>query len=309
MLKATIIKSTGSWFTALTGGGKQIPCRIKGKFRIKNIKNTNPVAVGDYVKLELESDGNGIITDIEERENYIIRKSTKLSKKYHIIASNVDQAILVISATTPWTSTFFIDRFLVTAEAYSIPVTIILNKIDIYEEKDQLYAGDIIETYENIGYKTLLVSALENKGLNNLVKILTGKRSLLSGHSGVGKSTLINKIDPSFQLKTSNLSTLHQRGKHTTTFAEMHHLKNIDAYVIDTPGVKSFGIIDFEKPELYHYFPEFFRYSKNCQFSNCVHIEEPKCAVKSAVKTQKIAISRYENYLRLYNGEDLEDEY
>ena len=307
-LKGIVRKSTGSWFTVRISSGKDVDCRIKGKFRIKGIKNTNPVAVGDNVELEMEADGNGIITHIEERTNYIIRKATKLSKQTQIIASNIDQALLVVTLAAPETFTGFIDRFLVTAEAYSIPVTIVFNKLDIYVEQTLEYLEYLDTAYQVAGYDTLHTSATKGTNLTELKDLLKDKTSLLAGHSGVGKSTLVNAIEPQLQLKTGGISIAHLKGKHTTTFAEMFDL-SFGGKVIDTPGIKGFGIIDFQKEELFHYFPEIFKISHDCKFKNCVHMSEQECAVKDAVEAGDIGDFRYENYLKMYHDEDTDLQY
>ncbi len=304
MEKGIVYKSTGSWYKVITEEGTLIDCRIRGKFRLKGLKTTNPVAVGDNVEIEIsESDNTGVITSITERKNYIIRKASNLSKQYHIIAANLDRALLLISMSSPVTPLAFIDRFLVTAEAYQIPVIIAFNKIDIYTDDEldkMLYLKDV---YEQIGYKCIDVSAKNNFNVDKIKGILTNKTTLLSGNSGVGKSTLINRIDPNLDLKTAEVSDYHKKGKHTTTFAEMFDLTE-GGKVIDTPGIKGFGIIDIDREELFHFFPEIFKEAKNCQFHNCVHTREPKCAVKEAVESGKISELRYENYLSLYFDED-----
>lgn len=307
-MQGTVIKSTGSWCTVRVDDGTKWDCRIKGKFRVDEIKSTNPVAVGDKVIFQVEKDNTGIIDAIEPRKNYIIRKATKLSKQTHIIAANIDQAILVVSLVSPETMTGFIDRFLVTAEAYSIPSLIVFNKIDLYDEKRQEKLKYLSAVYENIGYSCLSISAEKNLNLQSLMDAMKGKVSLLAGNSGVGKSTIINKIEPGLDLKIAGISQAHQMGIHTTTFAEMFDL-SFGASIIDTPGLKSFGIVDFRKEELFHYFPEMFRIVSDCKFGNCMHINEPGCAVKKAVEKGEIAPHRYQNYLDIYYGDELEVEY
>lgn len=308
VLKGLILKSTGSWYSVLAEDKSVIQCRVKGKFRIQGIKTTNPVTVGDRVQFEKEKDGTGAIFTIEERKNYIIRRSINLSKQTHIIAANMDQALLVISLVFPKTLVGFIDRFLVTAEAYSIPVVLVFNKTDLYQREELELLSHLKQVYEKIGYNCLETSVVMGKNLKKFNKILVGKTTLLSGNSGVGKSTLVNTFDSNFNLKTAPISESTKTGKHTTTFAEMHPLSD-GGYVIDTPGIKSFGIVDFKKEELYHYFPEFFSASTHCKFHNCVHIHETKCAIKESVESGEIASFRYDNYLKLYYGEDLEDDY
>lgn len=301
------MKSTGSWYTVKLASGSLVNCRIRGKFRMDGIKNTNPIAVGDHVTVKPEAE-NYVITGIEDRKNYIIRKSTNLSKQTHIIAANIDQAVLIVTITQPKTPLGFIDRFLATAEAYDIPVVIVINKIDLHQGKLLVEANAFKAIYENIGYRCLEVSALNGQGLDALSDLLKDKVSLVSGHSGVGKSTLINKVEPGLELKTGNVSGYNEKGQHTTTFAEMFDLSNGGA-IIDTPGIRSFGVVEFEKDELSHFFREIFQVGKNCKFSNCNHIDEPRCAVKEAVEDGTIAESRYMNYWYLYHDKDLEVEY
>ena len=304
MKKGLVIKSTGSWYTVKTEDNEIINCRIKGKFRLKDIKTTNPVTVGDSVQLEIEEDGNGIIAEIDPRKNYIIRKSVNLSKKAHIIASNIDLAFLVITINYPQTYTNFIDRFLVSAEAYHIPTTLIFNKIDLYNQKDLEEMNKLVAIYSNIGYKCIKTSAEKNINIDLVKNEMKNKTSVFSGNSGVGKSTLINLIDSRLNIKTSDISDSHNQGRHTTTFAEMHEL-TFGGHIIDTPGIKGLGIVDIEKEEIHHYFPEMRKLMNNCKFNNCVHINEPKCAVKDAFEKGEISESRYENYLNLYHGDDV----
>jgi ribosome biogenesis GTPase len=271
---------------------------------MKGLKTTNPVAVGDFVMVKIQPDNNAVITHIEERKNYIIRRSTNQSKVFHVIASNIDQAILLITLAMPRTSTGFIDRFLVTAEAYQIPTTLVFNKLDLYSEQLLHDYQAVRKTYESCGYSCLGVSALRGDNLPAFRELLKGRTSLVSGHSGVGKSALLNAAEPSLDLRTAAISTVHNKGKHTTTYAEMHPL-SFGGYVIDTPGIKEFGLIDFHKDELTHYFPEMFALLSECQFYNCTHHHEPGCAVKQGLINGSISLSRYQNYISMLTGEDL----
>lgn len=301
-----VYKSTGSWYTVKSDTGAFFECRIKGKFRLKGIKSTNPVAVGDVVDFELDNTADtvtGIITNIHERKNYLIRKSVNLSKQVHIIAANVDVLFILITIENPVTTTSFIDRLLVTAEAYGIEVVLVFNKVDTFTEEtldEQLYLQYI---YESIGYKTLRVSAAEGKGLDALKEIMKHKVSMFTGHSGVGKSTLVNALEPGLNLKTKEISEQHQQGQHTTTFAEMYDL-SFDAGIIDTPGIRGFGIVDMEPQEVGDYFPEFFRLKDQCKFNNCLHREEPHCAVKDALEKDEISWSRYKSYIQILDGDE-----
>lgn len=305
-MTGTVYKSTGSWYTVKSENGDFVECRMKGKFRIKGIKSTNPIAVGDIVDYELDETSDavtGTIHNIHERKNYIVRKSVNLSKQIHIIASNIDQVFLLITIDNPPTTTSFIDRFLVTAEAYGIEAILVFNKIDTLTEQtldDQLYLQHI---YSEIGYKCLRISSTENKGVDKLKELMIGKVSMFSGHSGVGKSTLVNAMEPSLHLKTSVISEQSKQGQHTTTFAEMYDL-SFDARIIDTPGIKGFGIVDMEPSEISGYFPEFFRLKDQCKFNNCLHKEEPHCAIKAALEKDEIAWSRYNSYLKILEGDD-----
>ncbi|MDC7998675.1 ribosome small subunit-dependent GTPase A [Gilvibacter sediminis] len=304
-MKGTVYKSTGSWYTVKDESGTFHECRIKGKFRIKGIKSTNPVAVGDRVEFELETNGDetvGVIKRIDDRENYIIRKSVNLSKQTHIIASNIDQVFLLITHDNPPTFTIFIDRFLVTAEAYSIPAVLLFNKMDTYDiekKAEQLYLMDM---YRQIGYTCLAISAKTGKGVDEVKAMMEGKTSMFAGHSGVGKSTLVNAVSPSLNLATAAISDQHKQGQHTTTFAQMFDL-DFDARIIDTPGIKGFGIVDMDKDEISDYFPEFFALKSECKFNNCLHLEEPKCAVKEALENDEISWSRYKSYVTLLEEE------
>lgn len=307
-MKGVVIKSTGSWYNVLSEDGQMIDCRIKGVFRIKGIKTTNPIAVGDSVLFELEEEGKGVIHTIHDRKNYIIRKSINLSKQSHIIAANIDQALLIATLALPRTSAGFIDRFLLTAEAYHIPVSIVFNKIDLFENDPELMdeLNAFIAVYEKIGYNCYKVSATENKDIEILRELTKDKTTLVSGHSGVGKSTLVNAMDKQLNLKVGEISDVHFKGKHTTTFAEMHPL-SYGGFIIDTPGIKELGLVDMEKEEIADYFPEMRALRNECKFNNCMHINEPKCAVLEAVEKGEIAASRYNSYLGIINGEEMEN--
>jgi ribosome biogenesis GTPase len=305
-LKGLVIKSTGSWYHVQLEDGTILDCRIKGKFRTKGIKTTNPIAVGDQVSVEIDEESEartGIIYDLAERKNYIIRKSINLSKQTQIIASNIDQALLVVTLSKPRTSFGFIDRFLVTAEAYHIPVVLLFNKIDQYDDDDLTFLEEVIELYEKIGYPCRKISALKLIGIAELKNQIAGQTSLLSGHSGVGKSTLINQIIPSAIIRTSTISAASEKGIHTTTFAEMHPLET-GGYIIDTPGIRELGVVDIPNEELAHYFPEMKKVMSRCKFHNCKHLNEPNCAVKEAYEKGIIAIPRYESYLSIMANED-----
>jgi ribosome biogenesis GTPase / thiamine phosphate phosphatase len=303
-VKGIIKKSTGSWYKVLDDKGNTFECRLRGKFKIDGSRSTNPVSVGDKVEFTLEADGKtGIIIAIEERKNHIIRKSTNLSRKSQVIAANLDQALLIATLYVPRTSTGFIDRFLVNCEAYSVPAHIVFNKYDIYEPEDHQLLDDLISIYEPLGYQCLKVSAVDGTNLDLFSQMLKNKTTLLSGHSGVGKSTLINAIEPQLNLKTGEISIAHLKGKHTTTFAEMFKLTQ-GGFIIDTPGIKEFGLVDFEPWELCHYFPEMRELFNECRFDNCTHAHEPGCAVKEKVESGEISTSRYYNYLNILSGED-----
>lgn len=304
LLKGLVIRSTGSWYTVLTEEGETYSCKIKGRFRIQGIKSTNPVAVGDRVWFApVGVDNTGFIMKIEARHNYIIRKAVRLSKRSHIIASNIDQAVLIVSLIFPRTSTGFIDRFLLTAEAYHIPAVIVFNKIDLYDDEVRELHEELVEIYEGVGYQTLAVSAKEHIHIEEFKSILAHKVSLLSGHSGVGKSSLINRVEPDLNLKEGDISHIHRKGKHTTSFASMHPL-SFGGYVIDTPGIKEFGLVDMEKREIAGRFPEFRKYIGSCKFNNCLHVNEPDCAIVEAVEKGDIHPVRYYNYLSI-----LKDDY
>ncbi|MGQ1787844.1 MULTISPECIES: ribosome small subunit-dependent GTPase A [unclassified Saccharicrinis] len=302
MKKGIVFKSTGSRYLVKSDEGEFVKCSIKGKFRMEDIKNTNPIAVGDHVTFTIDEDSDmGVISEIKERKNYIIRKSSKLSKQSHIIASNIDQALLLVTINYPITTTVFIDRFLASAEAYRIPVKIVFNKMDRYDEEHLSSVDDLINVYRAIGYETYTISAKTQDDLGVMVELLKDKVSVISGHSGVGKSTLINRIQPGLNLKVAEISDIHQSGKHTTTFAEMHEL-DFGGAIIDTPGIRGYGLIDIEKEELHHYFKDIFEHSHDCQFGNCTHIHEPGCAVKKAVKDEKLAHSRYQSYINIFQS-------
>jgi len=313
LLKGLVIKNTGSWYTVLTDDGLTVDCKIKGNFRLRGIRSTNPVAVGDRVEME-----GAFITEIEDRRNYIIRKSINLSKQSHIIAANVDQAFLIVTVNRPQTSTTFIDRFLASAEAYRVPVYLIFNKSDILTEDELHYQQMLMNLYETVGYECRAVSAETGEGVEELRPLLEGKITLLSGNSGVGKSTLINRLVPDANLRTADISDAHQMGMHTTTFSEMiplpvangspvgTHLPSVGtrSWLIDTPGIKGFGTFDMEREELTSYFKEIFRFSQQCRFSNCTHTHEPGCAVRKAVEDHYIAQSRYQSYLSMLDDKD-----
>lgn len=305
-MKGIVYKSTGSWYTVKAENGTFYECRIKGKFRLKGIKNTNPVAVGDKVVFDLEDSGGetiGVIKKLEDRKNYIIRKSVNLSKQTHIIGANLDKAFLIITLNNPPTLSIFIDRFLVTAEAYRVETVLLFNKVDVYTEEEKDEIRYLMAIYRDIGYTCIPISAKTGKNIEKIKEEMTGKTSLFAGHSGVGKSTLINAIEPELGLKTAQISTQHMQGQHTTTFAQMFDL-SFDARIIDTPGIKGFGVVDVAKEELGDYFPEFFALKGRCKFNNCLHVNEPKCAVKEALEEGEVSWSRYKSYLQIIEGED-----
>ena len=312
-MRGLVIKNTGSWYTVRTDDGQLLDCKVKGNFRLRGIRSTNPVAVGDRVVITPPSSGGGgegvsFITEIEDRRNYIIRKSINLSKQSHIIAANVDQALLVVTVSRPQTSTTFIDRFLASAEAYRVPVVLVFNKTDLLDEDEQHYQQMLIHLYETVGYECRAISAETGDGVDALKPMLQEKITLLSGNSGVGKSTLINRLVPNANLRTAEISDAHQTGQHTTTFSEMipltSHSSPLASYLIDTPGIKGFGTFDIEPEELTSYFREIFRFSKDCRFSNCTHTHEPGCAVLQALEDHYIAPSRYQSYLSMLNDKD-----
>ena len=303
-MKGLVIKNTGSWYTVRTADGQMVDCKVKGNFRLKGIKSTNPVAIGDYVDFTPLQDNTALITSIGERRNYIVRKSTNLSKQSHILAANLDQCILIVTINHPVTTTTFIDRFLATAEAYSIPVIIAFNKTDVYDDDDNLLLEGMTQLYQTVGYQCLSVSAKTGTGMNQVKSLLQGKATLISGNSGVGKSTFINSLIPGLNLKTSDISDAYNTGKHTTTFSEMYALDDHGSYIIDTPGIKGFGSFDMSKEEIGHYFKEIFHFSSGCRFNNCTHTHEPGCAVLEAVARHDISESRYNSYLSMLDDEN-----
>lgn len=300
-----VMRSTGSWYEVRTTEGNILQCRLKGKFKIKDLKVTNPIAVGDKVAydLENETENTGIIYDILPRENYIIRKSVHKTAHGHLLASNIDQAVLIVTLTFPRTSLGFIDRFLVSAESFRIPTVLVFNKLDVLTEEQVAYQEELADLYEGMGYRCLFTSATNNIGVDTFEEVLEGKVSLIAGHSGVGKSTLVNTIAPDLDLPTSEISTFANKGVHTTTFAEMFEISP-GTFIIDSPGIKELGLADIEKEEISHYFPEMRELLGECRFHNCMHIDEPKCAVKDAVVEGTIAESRYASYLSMALGED-----
>jgi len=300
MKKGIVIKSTGSHYLVKCGSEAPIACKIKGKFRLDENQSTNPIAVGDHVAFETEINGKtGVISEIFERKNYIIRKSTNLSKQTQILAANIDQTILLVTITLPVTTTVFIDRFLATAEAYNIPAILLFNKIDLYDFQIPEEMKNLMKIYSDIGYRTISLSAEKQENLDEIVELLKNKTTLIAGHSGTGKTTLLNRLEPSLNLKTAKISKAHKTGKHTTTFAEMHSF-SFGGYIIDTPGIRGFGLAAMQKEELYHFFREIFEVSKNCKFYNCTHIHEPECAVIDAVEKETIALSRYQSYVNMF---------
>jgi len=303
--KGLVLKSTGSWYAVKeVESGNIVLCNIRGKMRIDGIKNTNPVAVGDIVYFEDADDlDKGIIHTIEPRKNYIIRRSTNLSKQTHILAANIDQAILLVTVAFPETYPMFIDRFLITAEAYRIPAKLIFNKIDLYDEGQTAYMNYLIDIYEKVGYECFKISVEKKTNIEAIQELLKNKSSMIAGNSGVGKSSLINSVDSGLDLKTSKISDYHKSGKHSTTFAEMFEL-SFGGYIIDTPGIRGFGLFDIQKEELFHYYPEIFKVSGNCKYYNCTHMHEPGCEVIKAVETGKISELRYLNYLNILTGDE-----
>lgn len=303
-----VIKNTGSWYTVRTDDGQLLDCKIKGNFRLRGIRSTNPVAVGDRVEVKASPGGGMFITEIEDRRNYIIRRSQNLSKQSHILAANVDRALLVVTVSHPQTSTTFIDRFLASAEAYRVPVVLVFNKTDLLDEDERRLQQMMVRLYETVGYECREISAADGTGVEALRPMLSGRITLLSGNSGVGKSTLINRLVPGAGLRTAQISDAHDTGMHTTTFSEMISLPGptdgAPSYLIDTPGIKGFGTFDMEPEELTSYFREIFHFSKDCRFSNCTHTHEPGCAVRRALDDHYIAESRYQSYLSMLQDKD-----
>lgn len=308
MSEGLVIKNTGSWYVVMDASGREYNCKIKGNFRLKGIRTTNPVAVGDHVKISENTDDTAFITEIKQRRNYIIRRASNLSKESHIIAANIDTAMLIVTLAHPMTSTTFIDRFLATAEAYRVPAVIVINKVDLLtDEEDRQYLEAVTYLYKSIGYKVMHTSAQTGEGINQIKELLQNRTTLLSGNSGVGKSSIINAILPGLSLRTAAISDLHDTGMHTTTFSEMYPTDN-GGWIIDTPGVKGFGTIDFDKHEVAHYFPEIFKISSDCRYGNCTHTHEPGCAVMAALENHQIAQSRYSSYLNILE-DDASDKY
>lgn len=305
-MRGLVIKNTGSWYTVRTEDDQLIDCKIKGNFRLKGIRSTNPVAVGDRVQIILNQEGTAFISEIEDRKNYIIRKASNLSKQSHILAANLDQCLLVITVNYPETSTTFIDRFLASAEAYRIPVKLVFNKVDLYTEDDLSYLDALMHLYTTIGYPCFKVSALTGEGIEEVRHSLQRQITLFSGNSGVGKSTLINALMPHLNVKTGEISNAHNKGMHTTTFSEMFPTPNDDGYIIDTPGIKGFGTFDMEEEEVGHYFKEIFHHSTDCRYGNCTHTHEPGCAVRRAVEEHLISESRYTSYLNMLEDKNEE---
>jgi len=302
-LRSLVVKNTGSWYLAKTEDGRLIETKLKGNFRLKDIKSTNPVAVGDFVFIEENPEGTALIYEIEDRKNYIIRRSSNLSKQSHIIAANLDMAALIVTVNYPVTTTTFIDRFLATTEAYRIPAMLLFNKIDRYSDEDLEYVNALINLYETTGYSCYKMSALKDDDISFLFDLLRNKTTLFSGHSGVGKTTIINRLAPKLQLRTREISEYHNKGMHTTTFSEMIDLPE-GGYIIDTPGIKGFGVFDMESVEISHYFPEIFKISAACKFNNCTHRREPGCAVLKAVDEHFISESRFRSYLNILEDEN-----
>jgi ribosome biogenesis GTPase len=301
-----VYKSTGSWYSVKAQDQLFYECRIKGKFRIQGIKSTNPLAVGDVVDFDLETSNNtltGVISSIHPRKNYIVRKSVNLSKQTHIIASNIDQVFLLVTIVNPPTFTSFIDRFLATTEAYSIKAVILFNKVDVNNAASNNIVKKLRTLYEGIGYQCLIISAKTGENIDSVKKLMAGKSSMFAGHSGVGKSTLVNSIEPGLNIKTKEISDQHKQGQHTTTFAEMFDL-SFDAQIIDTPGIKGFGVVDMVPAELDNYFPELFALKQSCKFNNCLHLHEPNCAVKEAIENNIVAASRYKSYKQILDGDE-----
>lgn len=302
-MKGLVIKNTGSWYLVRTDEGRDVECKVKGNFRLKGIRSTNPVAVGDRVHILLNAEGTAFISEIEDRKNYIIRRASNLSKQSHILAANLDQCLLVVTVNHPQTSTTFIDRFLASAEAYRVPVTLVFNKVDTYDEDELRYLDALIHLYTTIGYRCLRISARQGDGVGEVASLLQGNITLLAGNSGVGKSTLINALLPEAEARTGEISQAHNKGMHTTTFSEMFLLPE-GGYLIDTPGIKGFGTFDMETEEVGHYFPEIFRTAAECRYGNCTHRHEPGCAVREAVEQHLISESRYNSYLSMLEDKE-----
>lgn len=300
-MEALVIRNTGSWYVVRTADGAEIDCKIKGNFRLKGIRSTNPIAVGDRVKITVNESGTGFITEILTRKNYIIRRASNLSKESHILASNLDQALLIVTLSHPTTSLTFIDRVLATAEAYRVPAVIVINKTDLLAEPEDMELLDAVKyLYETIGYTVVATSAKSGEGIDSLRELLSGKTTLISGNSGVGKTTLINELIPGLNLRTAEISEVHDTGMHTTTFSEMFQLPDDEnSYIIDTPGVRGFGTIEMDEYEASHFFPEIFKIGAECRFNNCTHTHEPHCAVLKALEEGYIAQSRYTSYLSI----------
>jgi ribosome biogenesis GTPase len=297
-MQGLITKNTGSWYQVKTNEGSFYDCKIKGNLRLLDIRSTNPIAVGDFVEFTINQDGIGMIAEIHDRKNYIVRRSSNLSKQSHILAANLDLVVLVVTINYPETSTVFIDRFIASAEAYNVPACILINKMDLYSEDEIKYSEAIKDLYESLFYPVFTVSAKDKLSLRNFTTYLKNKTTLISGNSGVGKSTVINAILPTSKAKTGEISSYHNKGMHTTTFSEMYELEN-GGLIIDTPGIKGFGTVDMEETEISHYFKEIFKSSKECRFTNCTHVHEPGCAVLTAVKNHQISTSRYQGYLSI----------
>jgi len=302
-VRGLVIKNTGSWYQVKTEDGRLVECKIKGNFRLKEIKSTNPIAVGDNVHIIMNQEGTAFINEIEDRRNYIVRRSSNLSKQSHILAANLDQCLLVVTVNYPETSTIFIDRFLASAEAYRVPVKLVFNKVDAYNEDEIRYLEALITLYTQIGYPCFKISALTGDGLDEVKQALEGNITLFSGHSGVGKSTLINTLLPEQSIKTAEISSYHNKGMHTTTFSEMFSVPG-NGYIIDTPGIKGFGTFDMKDEEVGHYFKEIFETSDKCKYNNCTHRHEPGCAVREAVKQHLISESRYTSYLNILEDKE-----